>query len=97
MYSVWHNYLLFYYFYYWLLVSAWIGHHQANIYKNLKMLVRVVYLVNFMGSHSHSLFFFIINTSFSCVICSNFLNFYDMSTVHVSPRFLLIDNLILKL
>ena len=32
----------FYYFYYWLLVSASIGHHQANVYKNLKMLVHIV-------------------------------------------------------
>jgi uncharacterized membrane protein len=28
--------------------------------------------VNFMGFHSHALSFFIINTSFSCVICSKF-------------------------
>jgi len=32
---------LYYYFYYWLLVLASTGHHQANIYKNLKMLVHI--------------------------------------------------------
>jgi hypothetical protein len=36
MHSVCHNYLLFYYFKCWQLVSARIDHHQANIYKNLK-------------------------------------------------------------
>jgi hypothetical protein len=36
MYSVRHNYLLFYCFKCWQLVLARIGHHQANIYKNLK-------------------------------------------------------------
>jgi hypothetical protein len=30
------NIFLFYYFQCWQLVSAWIGHHQANIYKKLK-------------------------------------------------------------
>jgi len=29
-------------FYYWLLVSASKGLHQANIYKNLKVLVHIV-------------------------------------------------------
>ena len=29
---------LFYYFYYWLQVSASIGHQQANIYKNSSIL-----------------------------------------------------------
>ena len=28
--------------YYWLLVSASKDHHQANIYKNLKMMVHIV-------------------------------------------------------
>ena len=28
-------------FYYWLLVLASFGHHQANIYKKLKMLVHI--------------------------------------------------------
>jgi hypothetical protein len=47
--------------FYWLQVLAPKGNHQANIYKkNLKMLV----LVNFMGSHSHSFVVFIIITSF---------------------------------
>jgi len=32
---------LFYYFSYWQLVSASIGHRQATIYKNLKMLVHI--------------------------------------------------------
>jgi len=32
MYSVWHNYLFFYYFCYWLLVSVSMDHQQANIY-----------------------------------------------------------------
>ena len=36
-------------------VSASKGHHQANIYRYLKLLVHVVQLVNFMGSHLHSL------------------------------------------
>jgi len=37
MYSIWHNYtFIFLLFYYWLLVSASQGHHQANIDKKLK-------------------------------------------------------------
>jgi hypothetical protein len=36
MHSVGHNSRLFYYFKCWQLVSVWIGHHQTNIYKNLK-------------------------------------------------------------
>jgi hypothetical protein len=59
---------LFYRFKCWHLVSARIGHHQANIYKNLKMLVvPIISLVNIMGSHSHSLLFFLTDTSYSCV------------------------------
>jgi hypothetical protein len=42
MYSVRHNYLLFHYFKCWQLVSARIGHHRANIYKNLKKLMHVI-------------------------------------------------------
>jgi hypothetical protein len=38
MYSVWHNNLFSLLIYYWLLVLVWIGHHQANIYRNLKIL-----------------------------------------------------------
>jgi hypothetical protein len=35
MYFFWHNYLLILLFvYYWLLVSALLGNHQTNIYKN---------------------------------------------------------------
>jgi len=45
--------LLFYYFYYCLLFSALIGHHQANIYTNLKMLMQnfsvVLYIVCFVS------------------------------------------------
>jgi hypothetical protein len=41
-------------FYYWLLVSALKGHHQANIYpptkKNLKMLVHIVQRRRFYGN-----------------------------------------------
>ena len=43
------NIFLLYYFYYWLLVSACVGHHQANIHKNLKMMVHTVHLVSFYG------------------------------------------------
>ena len=35
--------------YYWLLVSASKGHHQANIYKELKMLVHMVQERQFYG------------------------------------------------
>jgi len=42
---LWHNYL-FILLLHWLLLSAWLGHHQASTYKNLKMLVRIVWLVN---------------------------------------------------
>jgi hypothetical protein len=37
-----HNYLLFHYFKCWQQVLVWIGNHQANIYKNLKMLVHIM-------------------------------------------------------
>jgi hypothetical protein len=57
--------------------------------QNLKMLVDIILLINITGSHSHSLLFFIINTSYSCVICSKV---FDKSTVRVLPKFLLIDN-----
>jgi len=62
--------------------------------QNLKMLVDIILLISIMGSHSHSLLFFIIITSYSCVICNKV---FDKSTVHVLPKFLLIDNLLLKL
>jgi len=35
--------------------------------QNLNMLVDIILLVNIMGSHSHSLLFFIIITSYSCI------------------------------
>ena len=50
MYSIWHNYLfILLLFYYWLLVLASIGHHQANVYKKLKMLVHIVQKRRFYG------------------------------------------------
>jgi hypothetical protein len=42
MYAVWHNYFLFWYFFYWLLISVSKSHNQANIYKNLQMLLHIV-------------------------------------------------------
>jgi len=36
VYSVWHNYIFILLFIFWLLVSASIGHHQANSYKIFK-------------------------------------------------------------
>jgi len=36
-------------FYYWLLVSASTDHHQANIYKKLKMLVCLTFLFVLYG------------------------------------------------
>ena len=36
------------------------------------MLVHITQLVNIIGSHSQSLLFFIVDTSYSCVICSKF-------------------------
>ena len=52
-----------------------------------------------MGSHSHSLLFFIITLIPALVVFSvvSFLIFYDVGTVYVLPKFLLTDNLILKL
>ena len=38
---------LFYYFCNWLLISASIGHHRANIYKKLKMLVHIIEIQKF--------------------------------------------------
>jgi hypothetical protein len=55
--------------------------HQANIFKNLKMLVHIIQFVNIVGSHLHSLFFFIIDTNYSFAICSRFFEQYDISTV----------------
>ena len=59
MYSVWHNYMfiiiiiiiiiIIALFYYWLLVSSSKGHHQANVYKILKMLVHIVQKRQFCG------------------------------------------------
>jgi len=51
MYSVWHNYvfILLLLLYYWLQVSALKGHHQANIYKKLKMLVHTAQKRLFYG------------------------------------------------
>ena len=43
VYSVWHNCMfILLLLYCWLLVSASKGHHQANIYEKLEMLVHVV-------------------------------------------------------
>jgi hypothetical protein len=41
MYSVCHNYLLLYCLKFWKLVSALLGLHQVNIYKNLKLLMHI--------------------------------------------------------
>jgi len=36
MYSVCYNYFLFYLFKCWQLLLAWLGHHEANIYKKIE-------------------------------------------------------------
>jgi hypothetical protein len=68
MYSVCHNYLLLF-----QMLATGFGlnrpsHHQANIYKNLKMPVHIIQLINIMGSYSQLLLCFIYDTSYSCVV-----------------------------
>ena len=66
MYSIWHNYVnILLFFYYWLLVSTWQDHHQANIYKkNLKTLVHIVQKWD------------PIKLCVFCIICTGILNFF---------------------
>ena len=50
MYSFWHNCIFIsLLFHYWLLVLGSKGQHQANIYKNLKILVYIVYIRHIYG------------------------------------------------
>jgi hypothetical protein len=62
------NIFLFYYFKCWQLVLARIGHQQANIYKNLKMLVHITR--QYHGIPFTFNVFLKIYASYSCVISS---------------------------
>jgi hypothetical protein len=68
-------------------------HHQANIYKNVIMLVHIVQKVNFMGSNLYSLVVIFVNIvvimAFGCTIY--FLTAIGLtpggsSTVHISTQ-----------
>jgi hypothetical protein len=100
MYSVWHNYtfILLLLFYYWLLVSASKGYHQADIYKKLKMLVHIVQKCQFYGipfTLIRSLYTYYqpldvlskLLPAFRCVICRKLCwDFYIVSTMDVFPK-----------
>jgi len=74
------HFFLFYNFKCRLLVSLWIGHHQAKYWQKLQNAGANNITRQYHGITFTLISFFIINTSYSCVICSKF---FDMITVHV--------------